>query len=206
VWEVVQTILLTVAIFLAVRLVIQNFRVEGASMDPNFHSGQFILANRLIYARIDGTPLERFVSSDQPGKSRGAPLYVFHGPQRGDVIVFISPGSNDKDFIKRVIGLPGETVKITDGRVFVNGQELDEPYVYHRAHYDMEAKRVPSDSYFVLGDNRPNSSDSHVFGAITADSIIGQAWISYWPPDYWGMIDSANYANVPRPAVAAPAH
>lgn len=199
VWEVAQTILLTILIFLAVRLVVQNFRVEGASMDPNLHSGQFLLVNKVVYARVDGTPLERFFSTGQRGR---APVYLFHGPQRGDVIVFRSPGSADKDFIKRVIGLPGETVKIVDGRVFVNGQELDEPFIVHKARYDLDAKPIPKDSYFVLGDNRPNSSDSHVFGVISADSIIGQAWVSYWPPDYWGLVESAAYAISPGKSTA----
>lgn len=194
VWEVVQTIVLTIAIFLAVRLVIQNFRVEGASMEPNLHSGQFLLVNKVVYARVDGTPLERFLSTSLPGRGSAHPTYVFKGPQRGDVIVFRSPGSPDKDFIKRVIGLPGEMVKIIDGRVWVYGQELDEPYVINKARYDLETKRVPSDSYFVLGDNRPNSSDSHLGWFVPAENIIGQAWVSYWPPNYWGVVETAGYA------------
>jgi signal peptidase I len=194
-WEVAQTVLLTVAIFLAVRLVVQNFRVEGASMDPTLRSGQFLLINKVTYARVDGTPLEAVVPSSN---RRASTHYLFGGPSRGDIVVFRSPTSSDKDFIKRVIGLPGETVKIQDGRVFINGTELAEPYVTHRATYDVDSKRVPSDSFFVLGDNRPNSSDSHLsgFGSISADSIIGRAWVSYWPPNRWGVVDSAVYAGL----------
>jgi signal peptidase I len=194
-WEVAQTVLLTVAIFLAVRLVVQNFRVEGASMDPTLRSGQFLLINKVTYAHVDGTPLEAVVP---PTNQRASTHYLFGGPSRGDIVVFRSPTSSDKDFIKRVIGLPGETVKILDGRVFINGTELVEPYVTHRATYDLDSKRVPSDSFFVLGDNRPNSSDSHLsgFGSISADSIIGRAWVSYWPPNRWGVVESAVYANL----------
>jgi len=193
VWEVAQTVLLTVAIFLSVRLVVQNFRVEGASMDPTLRSGQFLLINKVTYARVDSTPLEQLVPSK---KSPSMAHYVFGGPSRGDIIVFRSPGSADKDFIKRLIGLPGETVKIQDGRVFINGIELDEPYVTHHATYDLDSKKIPSDSYFVLGDNRPNSSDSHLGWFVPADSIIGRSWVSYWPPNLWGVIQPAAYANV----------
>ena len=191
VWEIAQTVLLTIAIFLAVRLVVQNFRVEGASMDPTLRSGQFLLINKVSYTHVEGTPLDPIV----PTTERGSIHYVFGGPNRGDVIVFRSPGSADKDFIKRVIGLPGETVKIVEGRVYINGKMLDEPYIFHRATYDLDSKKVPSDSFFVLGDNRPNSSDSHLGWFVPADSIIGRAWISYWPPSLWGFVSAAAYAQ-----------
>ena len=203
IWEVAQTVLLTVAIFLSVRLVVQNFRVEGASMDPTLHSGQFLLINKVTYTRVDGTPLEQVVPTK---KSPSAAHYVFGGPSRGDIIVFRSPGSADKDFIKRVIGLPGETVKIQDGRVFINGIELDEPYVTHHATYDLDSQKVPSDSYFVLGDNRPNSSDSHVWGFVPADNLVGKAWFAYWPPGDWGPLATGAgslEAASPKPGVRA---
>jgi signal peptidase I len=193
IWEVAQTVLLTIAIFIGVRMVVQNFRVEGASMDPTLRSGQFILANKAEYWRADGTPIEQLV----PATRATSPLhYVFGGPTRGDIIVFVPPGQNDKDYIKRVIGLPGDEIRISQGRVSVNGEQLDEPYILHRAGYDMPATRVPADSYFVLGDNRPNSSDSHLGWFVPADRILGRAWVSYWPPDLWGMVPRVAYANV----------
>ena len=130
IWEIVQTVLLTIAIFLAVRSVVQNFRVEGASMDPTLRTGQYLLINKVLYARADGTLLERAVTDRTPND---VPNYVFGGPERGDIIVFRAPGQSDKDFIKRVIGLPGESVRIVNGQVFVNGKPLDEPYIAHRA-------------------------------------------------------------------------
>lgn len=193
IWEVAQTVLLTIAIFLAVRMVVQNFRVEGASMDPTLRSGQFLLVNKVTYARVDGTVLDAVVPK---ANDQGSTHYVFGGPQRGEIIVFRSPGSSDKDFIKRVIGLPGDTVKIDDGRVYINGTLIDEPYITHRASYDLDTKRVPSDAYFVLGDNRPNSSDSHLGWFVPSDSIIGRAWVSYWPPNLWGVVSTAAYANL----------
>ena len=189
IWEVAQTVLLTIAIFLAVRLVVQNFRVEGASMDPTLRSGQFLLINKIGYLRTDGTPIESLVPA-----RRGSDLhYTFGGPQRGEIIVFRAPGQPDKDYIKRVIALPGETIQIKDGRPFINGTELDEPYLRFHARYDMEAKKIPSDSFFVLGDNRPNSSDSHLGWFVPANNLIGKAWVSYWPPTYWGVMTAAAY-------------
>jgi signal peptidase I len=191
IWEIVQTVLLTIAIFLAVRSVVQNFRVEGASMDPTLHSGQYLLINKVLYARTDGTLLDRFFDSDPSAEVN----FLFGGPKRGDIIVFRSPGQSDKDFIKRVIALPGETVRIVDGQVFVNGRPVEEPYVRHHATYDLDQKQVPPGSYFVLGDNRPNSSDSHLGWFVPANNIIGKAWVSYWPPTYWGVMPAAAYGN-----------
>jgi signal peptidase I len=192
VWEIVQTVLLTIAIFLAVRSVVQNFRVEGASMDPTLHSGQYLLINKVLYARTDGTFLDGLLGN---GPKDDSVNFLFGGPQRGDIIVFRSPGQADKDFIKRVIGLPGEKVRIKNGRVYVNGKPLDESYIRHHASYDLEEKTVPPGSFFVLGDNRPNSSDSHLGWFVPASNIIGKSWISYWPPTYWGVMPAAAYGN-----------
>src|SRR5436190_9282594 len=153
--EILQTVVLTLLIFFAVRSVVQNFRVEGASMEETLHSGQYLLINKAVYFRADGTPLTALVKPD-PDHTRG-PRYLFGGPQRGDIIVFLAPGGTDRDFIKRVIGLPGEQVRIARGKVYIDGTLLDEPYLTHRANYDLDARRVPEGSYFVLGDNRPNS-------------------------------------------------
>ena len=192
VWEIIQTVLLTIAIFLAVRSVVQNFRVEGASMDPTLHTGQYLLINKVLYARADGTLLERMVPDRTPNDT---PNFIFGGPERGDIVVFLSPGQTDKDFIKRVIALPGETVRIVNGQVFVNGKPIEEPYITHRATYDLESKVVPPGSYFVLGDNRPNSSDSHLGWFVPAENLVGRAWLSYWPPAHWGVVPVAAYAN-----------
>lgn len=157
--ELLETAVLTVAIFLVVRIALQNFKVEGDSMYPYLHNGQYILVNKIDY--------------------------MLHPPARGDIIVFqaTQAGYPDKDFIKRVIGLPGETVAVHNDSVYINGHPLKEPYLSpaNRPTYIFPAAKVPPDSYFVLGDNRNNSQDSHLWRWLSKKYIIGKAWISYYP-------------------------
>jgi signal peptidase I len=166
--EALETVLLTILIFVGIRAVVQNFRIEGFSMEPTLHAGQFLIVNKLIYN--------------------------LQSPQRGDVIVFEYPRAPDRDFIKRVIGLPGEKVEVKGGRVFINGKPIDEFYLAAPPGYSMGPITVPEDEYFVLGDNRNNSSDSHSWGTLPKKNIIGKAWISYWPPQYWGFIPDSRYS------------
>lgn len=194
-WELIQTVVLTVAIFLGVRTFVQNFRVEGASMEPTLQPGQLLLINKAAYFHVEDTPLAPLVGEPRPGEAR----YIFGGPQRGDVVVFRAPPQPEKDFIKRVIGLPGDKVLIRNGQVFVNGERLDEPYLHFQATYNYPVNgqplTVPPDNYFVLGDNRPNSSDSHVGWTVPSDYLIGKAWVSYWPINHLGPLPHAAYAQ-----------
>lgn len=194
-WELLQTIVLTLAIFLGVRSVVQNFRVEGASMEPTLETGQYLLISKASYFHVEGTPLDHFL----PTSHQGSIDYLFGGPQRGDVVVFRAPTQPDKDFIKRVIGLPGDTVLVKNGTVFVNGQPLSEPYIHYPATYtypfDGQPKPVPDGYYFVLGDNRPNSSDSHLGWNVPVENLVGRAWVSYWPPTDWGMMPAGVNAS-----------
>jgi signal peptidase I len=155
--ELVETIVLSLVIFLLIRQVVQNYRIESHSMEPNFFEGQFILVNKLAYKL--GTP------------------------ERGDVIVFHNPANPEEDYIKRIIGLPGDTLEIHDQNIFINGKLLEEPYEMNRL--------TPGSVYgpiviepgnlFVMGDNRPNSSDSRRFGQLSQDLIVGKAWVRVWP-------------------------
>jgi signal peptidase I len=165
--ELIETLTLTLVIFLLIRFAAPNFRIEGYSMEPNFHDGQYLFVNRLVY--------------------------MLHPPERGDVIVFVPPSNLSRDYIKRVIGLPGERVQIIDGNVYINGQLLHEPYPLHKGTYSFGPVTVGPDEYFVLGDNRDNSSDSHSWGMLAADKIIGKAWISYWPPNLIGLVQTYSY-------------
>ena len=204
--ELVETVILALLIFFAVRAVVQNFRVEGASMEPSMHNDQYLLVNKAIYYRVDFGRLHDlvpFLPGDDEGES-----HLFRAPQRGDIIVFRFPLSPDRDFIKRVIGVPGDTVEVRDERVFINGVALEEDYILSSPNYTYGPTVVPEGKYFVLGDNRRNSYDSHAWGNgcapdegcefVPEENIIGQAWISYWPFDQLGLVNNKDI-NVQAP-------
>lgn len=186
--DFIETAILALLIFLAVRSAVQNFKVEGSSMDPNLVNGEFIIVDKLTYGTFSLGPLEDvipWVNSDDDG-------FLFRGPQRGDVIVFRAPIDEQRDFVKRVIAVPGDTVQVQQGVVVLNGKPLTEPYLTHRGSYTWPADgsgpmTIPERQYFVLGDNRDNSSDSHIWGLLPAGNIIGRALISYWPADAFGL-------------------
>ena len=153
--EIVQTVLVSLAIFLFVYVfLVQPHRVKGESMMPNFHDGELVLTEKVSYR-----------------------LYT---PQRGDVIVFRAPSSRNVDFIKRIIGLPGESIRLEDGSIFINGEKLIESYETQSTIGTVEIT-LGQDQYYVLGDNRNASSDSRSFGPISRDSIRGRTWLVYWP-------------------------
>lgn len=198
-WEIAETLLLALLIFLAVRTVVLNFRVDGLSMEPALDTGQMILVNRQIYLHFDANDVLNLVPFvERDGENV---VYPFHPPLRGDIIVFNAPtAGSDKPFIKRVIGLPGETVSVRDGQVLINGRTLDEDYLGSTAtswpgRPDGYELVVPEDHYFVLGDNRNNSTDSRSFGPVPMDSVIGKAWISYWPTAHLGILGTPSYAR-----------
>ncbi|HWO93530.1 MAG TPA: signal peptidase I [Dehalococcoidia bacterium] len=186
--DLIETAILALLIFFAVRSAVQNFKVEGFSMDPSLENGEYILVDKVSYGVFDLGPLERFI----PFVDSGDDGFLFEGPQRGDVIVFEAPIAEGRDFIKRVIGVPGDQIEVRDGVVYVNGQAIDEPYITHKGSYDWPADgsgpaTVPDKHYFVLGDNRDNSSDSHIWGFLPADKVVGRAWVSYWPTSSIGL-------------------
>lgn len=200
-WELIQTLVLAALIFLMVRGVAQNFRVEGPSMEPGLHNGQYLLVNKAVYFKLDLDTLSKYIpfvdGGDNPSR------FLFHGPRRGDVIVFRYPRDPSRDFIKRIIGIPGDTMEIRNGVVTVNGVALEEPYINDGARSDMSAKVVPKGSYFVMGDNRPNSSDSRSWGFVPEENIIGKAMFSYWPMSEFGGVGNTSidlgFIKVPVP-------
>jgi signal peptidase I len=183
--EIVQTIILASLIFFAVRALAQNFRVEGSSMEPGLHDGQYVLVNKAIFFKLNPGSLARYIPFvDAEDEDR----FLFRAPERGDVVVFRFPQDPSRDFIKRVIGVPGDTIEIVEGAVFVNGVRIQEPYITNRAQYDFARQTVPNGNYFVLGDNRSFSSDSHVWGFVPESDIIGQAMVRYWPLSAFGGV------------------
>jgi signal peptidase I len=171
VYEILETIVLAAIIWLAVNFATARFIVEGSSMEPNFHTGQMLIVSKLAYK--------------------------LSTPQRGDVIVFQYPGNPVDDYIKRVIGIPGDTVDIQSGRVSINGHAIPEPYLAADAGEMYQGKwTVPEGSYFVMGDNRSHSSDSRSWGMLSKEFIIGKAWVSYWPPKLWGFVPQVSYSTL----------
>ncbi|MEE8369288.1 MAG: signal peptidase I [Dehalococcoidia bacterium] len=196
--EVVETLLLALLIFLAVRTSLQNFRVEGASMMPSLENGEYLIVNKLAYAEIDLSLfnwLPFFDAGDNPVH------HLWDSPGRGDVIVFLSPRDAargvERDFVKRIIGVPGDTITIASegGQVLVNGLLVEEPYIQGstRCNRNCGPWEIPlantaesiaacgsSACYFVMGDNRQNSSDSRQGWLVPEENIIGKALITYW--------------------------
>ncbi len=195
-----ETAIYILLVFVIVRSMVQNFKIEGSSMEPTLHSGQYILVNKMAYFTFDlNAPLRLL-----PGNEDLPPHYVYplSIPKRGDVVVFEFPNDIRKDYIKRVIGLPGETVSIRDGKVYINDELLDEPYLqgtltqcHAGTTCDSEPVVVPEGMIFVMGDNRANSSDSRDWDALPLEHLIGQAWLLYYPVDDLGFIPHPSYAS-----------
>lgn len=169
--DVLETLVLSVVLFVSINLISARIRVDGASMEPTLVSGEYVIVSRLSYR--------------------------FGSPQRGDIIVFHFPRDPKEEYIKRLIGLPGDVVEVKNGSVYVNGQQLDETYLKVETKY-AGTWNVPADQLFVLGDNRNNSSDSHDWGTVPMDYVVGKAILVYWPPPSWGLIDHVPLANAAR--------
>jgi signal peptidase I len=169
--DLFETVALALVLFLIINAVSARVRVDGLSMLPTLQDGEFVLVNRLAY-RL-GTP------------------------NRGDIIVFRSTTQPDLDLIKRIIGMPGDKIRIGNGKVQVNGVVIREPYINAAPRYSGQWT-VTAGHLFVLGDNRNDSSDSHAWGLLPLQNVIGKGVLIYWPPPEWAMIDHVQIA------VAAP--
>lgn len=185
--EIIETALLALLVFLAVRASLQNYLVEGYSMFPTLDHGQHVLVNKLGYAEINMDRLTDFVPFVDA--EAGDVQEVFGGPGRGDIIVFESSAGSGNDLIKRVIGLPGERVSIVQGQVYINGRLLQEPYITEAWNDTRPDIVVPQRHYYVLGDNRNSSQDSRSgrVGLVPRERIVGKALLRYWPLDSFGL-------------------
>ena len=168
--DLVETLLLAAIIFLLVNTLTGRYEIQSISMEPTLHEGQYLIVSKAAY--------------------------WLHPPERGDIIVLDPPnGRSTIPYIKRVIGLPGETIEVRDGRVWINGIALNEPYISGPPAYH-ESVVLGKHEYLVLGDNRNNSSDSHVWGVLPRDNIIGKSIFRYWPPDKWGLIPHYSFPEL----------
>jgi signal peptidase I len=168
--DVLETLVLSIVLFVGINMISARIRVDGASMEPTLVSGEYVIVSKLSYR--------------------------LGSPQRGDIIVFHFPRDPKEEYIKRVIGLPGDEVEVRHGSVYVNGQLLDETYLKVSTNYN-GTWTIPANQLFVLGDNRNNSSDSHDWGTVPLDYVVGKAILVYWPPPSWGLVD-----HVPLAAAA----
>lgn len=167
--QLVEAAVVMVLVFVAVRLGIQNFKVEGGSMEPTLHDNELIIVDKFDY--------------------------LLHAPHRGDIVVFraVPALAPDKDFIKRVIGVPGDKVSVHDGAVYLNGRRLAESYIAEPPRYTLPPETVPQDDYFVLGDHRNDSFDSARWPTtpwLARKYIIGKALLAYWPLPDFGLLSS----------------
>ena len=173
--DFMETIVVALSIFVVVYLfLVQPHEVKGSSMEVSFHNNEYILTDKISY---------RFIN-----------------PDRGDVIIFKAPNNPEVDYIKRVIGLPGDKVKVEKGYVYVNDQKLTENYLREKTYLypgsfmgEGVNITVPKDHLFVMGDNRAHSSDSREFGPVLRDSIIGKAFLRYWPLSEFGLVPQIKY-------------
>ena len=174
-FDFLETIVVALSVFVVIYLfIIQPHEVKGSSMEPNFHNNEYIITDKISFR--------------------------FSEPRRGEVVIFKAPVNPDVDYIKRIIGLPSETLKVANGKVYINNKILDEPYLADITSVfpggflkDNEEITVPPDHYFVMGDNRPHSSDAREFGPIDKKSIIGKAIFRYWPISTLGIIPQISY-------------
>ncbi len=166
--EIVETLALALLIFLAVHFTVQNYQIDGPSMQNTLQNGQYVLVNKTAY--------------------------IFHAPERGDIIVFHQPNKPDRDLIKRVIGLPGDKITMDSTNVWVNGVELQDPYVFEPGNPNTGPITVSANNYFVLGDHRKVSEDSRYFGQVPKDDIVGKAVLVDWPINQWHILDT--YSSV----------
>ena len=185
--ELIETVILALVIFLGLQVSIQNFRVEGPSMEPTLEEGQYLIANKLVYLRFKPSSLRSLLPFIDDGDDNQ--VFAFHPPRQGEVIIFRFPRDPTRDFVKRVIAVPGDALEVKDNVLYVNGDKLDNAPVRTSQKKNIPSV-VPPDSYFVMGDNRRSSLDSRDWGPVPSDLLIGRGWVSYWPLDRWHILQA----------------
>lgn len=184
--RLIRDLFLIMAVFVLLGVfAVQPVVVEGSSMLPHLHDGERLLVNKLVYYNIKSVSWGHL--------------------ERGDIVVFWYPKEPDKSYVKRIIGMPGETVELRDGKVLINDRELIEPYlddIHNKGLPNMAAKKVEAHHYFVMGDNRDNSSDSRYWGLVPEKYIYGKAFFRYWKPEKMGFLEHGQYPDEPSPPLS----
>lgn len=173
--DFIEIVVIALAMFVVMYIFLfQPHQVKGNSMFPNFYDGEYLLTDKISYR--------------------------LNQPKQGEVIIFKAPKNEDYDYIKRIIGLPGDAIRISNGKVYLNSKLLKEAYLppgleTAAGDFWQEGKSltIPANNFFVMGDNRAHSSDSRDWGPVPKENIIGKAWFRYWPPNQIGLIPQAEY-------------
>jgi len=179
--QILETIVLAILIYLLIHTAFRNFVVVGSSMEPSLHDGQLVLVNKASY-------------------------WFNKSPRGGDIVVLRNPKPPPETVIKRVIGVPGDTVRIENGQTYINGQPVGEPYIKQQPTYHYGPRTIPEGCYFVLGDNRNSSQDSRIWGPVAEKNIIGKAWLIIWPlgKGNWGWAPNYPLQTGSSEATASP--
>lgn len=177
--ETVEAVALALLVFLFLQVSVSNFKVDGSSMQPTVEDGQYLLVNKLVYFKIDTGRIARIIPFWNVEEPEGH--FAIHPPERAEVIVFQFPGDPRKDFVKRVVGLPGEEVEVRNGMVYIDGVFLEEPYLLERDRSTAGPTLLKEREYYVIGDNRRNSRDSRTWGPVPEENVRGKVWLVYWP-------------------------
>ncbi len=170
--DTIAIFITAIVIFLLLQTTVQSCPIVGSCMEPTLQrEGQRLLISKVVYH--------------------------FHEPERGDIIVFHPPHKSPKTppYIKRIVGLAGDTIEVIEGVVYIDGSQLYEPYVINHANYSVPEYEIMENEYFVLGDNRPNADDSHNGWTVPRQNIIGKAWLSIWPPSTWGLAPNYSFQS-----------
>jgi signal peptidase I len=168
--DIITTIIIALIIFVILQVTVGSFKVYGQSMMPNIEDGNYILVDKTSY--------------------------FIRNPHRGEIIIFHSPRDPESDLIKRIVGLPGDTIEIKGGQLFINNVQFAEDYILEPPEYQYNRREIPDDHYLVLGDNRNNSADSHNGWTVPRENIIGKAWLNYWPISNWEIMKHSTPSSV----------
>ena len=171
--DTLETILAAIAVFLILQTLVAGSRVEGSSMGTTLPHNSYVLISKMRYLQ----PLFWTSSNTKANDSS----YLFDPPKRGEIIIFDPPYPNNPDYVKRIIAIAGDTVRIRNGMVSVNDNLLKEPYISNQGSFNMPPITIPRGEIFVLGDNRSFSEDSRSFGPIKREKVIGKVWFTIWP-------------------------
>ena len=165
-------------IFLALQITVRTYQVEGYSMAPTMDHTDYVLVNKIVYTKLEKNVWSNFLPFGDMESQEV--MFPFHSPQRGEIVIFKYPQDESREFVKRVVGIPGDMVEIKKGFVYLNSEKITEKYVSYRDNDSTRKFKVGPLSYFVLGDNRISSNDSRDWGVVPAKNIVGKPWFTLW--------------------------